>query len=37
VAGSCKHGNEPSGLITVGELDYLNVLLASEEGRLPDS
>jgi hypothetical protein len=32
VAGSCEHGNEPSGSIKFGELlDYLSVLLASEE------
>jgi hypothetical protein len=33
VTGSCEDGNEPSGSIKCGEfLDYLNVLLASEEG-----
>jgi hypothetical protein len=33
VAGSCEHGNEPSGSITCGEsLDQLSVLLASQEG-----
>jgi hypothetical protein len=33
VAGSCEHGNEPSGSIKCVEfLDYLNVLLASQEG-----
>jgi hypothetical protein len=33
VAGSCEHGNEPSGSIKCGEfLDYLSVLLASQEG-----
>jgi hypothetical protein len=33
VAGSCKHGNEPSGSIKCGEfLDSLSVLLASQEG-----
>jgi hypothetical protein len=33
VAGSCEHGNEPSGSIKFGEfLDYLSVLLASKEG-----
>jgi hypothetical protein len=33
VAGSCEHGNEPSGSIKCGEsLDYLSVLLASLEG-----
>jgi hypothetical protein len=33
VAGSCEHGNEPSGSIKCREfLDYLNVLLASQEG-----
>jgi hypothetical protein len=32
VAGSCEHGNEPSGSIKCGEfLDWLSVLLASEE------
>jgi hypothetical protein len=32
VAGSCEHGNEPSGSITSGEyLDQLSVLLASQE------
>jgi hypothetical protein len=30
VAGSCEHGNEPSGSVKCGEfLDYLSVLLAS--------
>jgi hypothetical protein len=33
VAGSCEHGNEPSGSIKFGEfLDYLSVPLASQEG-----
>jgi hypothetical protein len=33
VAGSCENGNEPSGSIKCGEfLDYLSVLLASQEG-----
>jgi hypothetical protein len=33
VAGSCEHGNEPSGSIKFGEfLDYLSLLLASQEG-----
>jgi hypothetical protein len=33
VAGSCEHGNEPSGSIKCGEiLDKLSVLLASQEG-----
>jgi hypothetical protein len=33
VAGSCEHGNETSGSIKCGEfLDYLSILLASEEG-----
>jgi hypothetical protein len=33
VVGSCEHGNEPSGSIKCGEfLDYLSVLLASQEG-----
>jgi hypothetical protein len=33
VAGSCEHGNEPSGSIKCGEfLDWLSVLLASQEG-----
>jgi hypothetical protein len=33
VTGSCEHGNEPSGSIKCGEfLDYLRVLLASQEG-----
>jgi hypothetical protein len=33
VAGSCEHGNEPSGSIKCGEfLDYLSLLLASQEG-----
>jgi hypothetical protein len=32
VAGSCEHGNEPSGSIKCGEfLDYLSVLLGSQE------
>jgi hypothetical protein len=31
VAGSCEHGNEPSGSIECGEfLDELSVLLASQ-------
>jgi hypothetical protein len=33
VAGSCEHGDEPSDSIKCGEiLDYLSVLLASQEG-----
>jgi hypothetical protein len=33
VAGSCKHGNEPSGSIKDGEFfNYLSLLLASQEG-----
>jgi hypothetical protein len=33
VAGSCVHGDEPSGSIKCGEfLEYLSVLLASQEG-----
>jgi hypothetical protein len=33
VAGSCEHGNGPSGSIKCGEfIDYLSVLLASQEG-----
>jgi hypothetical protein len=33
VAGSCEHGNEPSGSIKCEEfLDYLSVLLVSQEG-----
>jgi hypothetical protein len=33
VAGSCEHGDKPSGFIKCGEfLDYLSVLLASQEG-----
>jgi hypothetical protein len=33
VAGSCEHGNEPSGSIKCGGfLGYLSVLLASQEG-----
>jgi hypothetical protein len=33
VAGSCQHGNEPSGSIKFGEIpDQLSVLLASQEG-----
>jgi hypothetical protein len=33
VAGSCEHGNEPSGFIKCGEfLDLLSVLLASQQG-----
>jgi hypothetical protein len=33
VVGSCEHGNEPSGTIKSGKfLDYLSVLLASQEG-----
>jgi hypothetical protein len=33
VAGSCEHGNEPSGSIKCGGfLDYLSLLLASQEG-----
>jgi hypothetical protein len=33
VVGSCEHGNEPSCSIKCGEfLDYLSVLLASQEG-----
>jgi hypothetical protein len=33
VVGSCEHGNEPSDSIKYGEfLDYLKVLLASQEG-----
>jgi hypothetical protein len=33
VAGFCVHGDEPSGSIKFGEfLDYLSVLLASQEG-----
>jgi hypothetical protein len=33
VAGSCEHGNEPSGSIKCGEfLDWLSILLASQEG-----
>jgi hypothetical protein len=36
VAGSYEHGNEPSGSISCGEfLDYLSVLLASQEGLCP--
>jgi hypothetical protein len=32
VAGSCGHGNEPSGCINGGEfIDQLSVLLASQE------
>jgi hypothetical protein len=32
VAGSCEHGNEPSGSIKGGEfLDYLSVLLAFQD------
>jgi hypothetical protein len=33
VAGSCEHGDEPSGSIECGEfLDWLSILLASQEG-----
>jgi hypothetical protein len=33
VAGSCEHGNEPLSSIKCLEfLDYLSVLLASQEG-----
>jgi hypothetical protein len=33
VAGSCEHGDEPSGSIKCGEfLDYLSVPLAFQEG-----
>jgi hypothetical protein len=33
VAGSCEHGDEPSGSIKYGEFLYwLSVLLASQEG-----
>jgi hypothetical protein len=33
VAGSCEHGNGPSGSIKFGEfLDWLSVLLVSQEG-----
>jgi hypothetical protein len=33
VAGSCEHGDEPSGSTECGEFpDYLSVLLASQEG-----
>jgi hypothetical protein len=33
VAGSCEHGNEPSGSIKCREfLDWLSVLLAFQEG-----
>jgi hypothetical protein len=33
VAGSCEHGNEPSGSINDGIfLDLVSVLLASQEG-----
>jgi hypothetical protein len=33
VARSCEHGDEPSGSIKCREfLDYLSVLLASQEG-----
>jgi hypothetical protein len=33
VAGSCEHGDEPSGSIECGEfLDWLSVLVASQEG-----
>jgi hypothetical protein len=33
VAGSCEHGNEPSGSIECGEfLDWLSILVASQEG-----
>jgi hypothetical protein len=33
VAGSCEHGDEPSGSIKCEEfLDYLSVLSASQEG-----
>jgi hypothetical protein len=33
VAGSCEHGDEPSGSIKCGEFpDQLSVLLASQEG-----
>jgi hypothetical protein len=33
VAGSCEHGNEPSGSIKCGEfLEQLSVLLVSQEG-----
>jgi hypothetical protein len=33
VAGSCEHGDEPSGSIKRGKfLDQLSVLLASQEG-----
>jgi hypothetical protein len=33
VAGCCEHDDEPSGSIKCGEfLDYLSVLLASQEG-----
>jgi hypothetical protein len=33
MAGSCEHGDEPSGSIKCGEfLYYLSVLLVSQEG-----
>jgi hypothetical protein len=33
VAGSCEHGDEPSGFIKCGEfLDWLSELLASQKG-----
>jgi hypothetical protein len=33
VVGFCEHGDEPSSSIKCGEfIDYLNVLLASQEG-----
>jgi hypothetical protein len=33
MAGSCEHGNEPSGSIKDGKfLGYLSVLLANQEG-----
>jgi hypothetical protein len=36
VAGSCEHGNEPSGSIKSGEfLDNLSILLTSQEESAP--
>jgi hypothetical protein len=33
VVGSCEHGSQPPGSIKVWEcLDYLSILLASQEG-----